>query len=60
VSFLFLFIPLMKNAETCFHLWSSPNIILFKIKRVTHDLITKSIALPQYKEPLPGFKLTER
>jgi len=47
----------MKNVETCFGLCSNPNIILFKTKRLTHNLITHAIAVPQYKEPLPDAKL---
>jgi len=47
----------MKNVETCFGLCSNPNIILFKTKRPTHNLITHAIALPRYKEPLPDAKL---
>jgi len=47
----------MKNVETCFGLCSNPNIILFKTKRLTHNLITHATALPLYKEPLPDAKL---
>jgi hypothetical protein len=59
-SFYFYLFPWWKTLKLVSTCGLALILFCFKIKRVTQDLITKSIALPQYKEPLSGFKLTQR